>query len=140
ILNTIAGDEIVFSYSSSDSVFSENIFTGKTTGHLLKSNYHKKNSRLSDDASLEEIQKFCAENTQYHNIAYNPLKKTFYRVTTIAHNYYTDDGHISLEEKWSLLVADANFNVLGEYVFDMKEYYAAPWLHVIKEGVILEKR
>src|SRR5690606_25764746 len=118
ILNTIIADNVVFSYMTSDSVFVQNIHTGKSKGYLLRSNYHRPSSELNFDYSFEELNKFMAENTRYFNLTYSALKKKYYRVAFIAHDYYTSQGHINSDGKWSLLVADENFNIEREYIFD----------------------
>ena len=81
--------------------------------------------------------KFEFKNGNYSSILYDKYRNLYYRV--VRHNMKLKNGNrvnSYFDGKWSIIVMDSNFNILGEQVFAAKKYFYINIL-ITKDGLLV---
>lgn len=113
-------NQLIVSYSVSDKLY---IYKNSELLEIkkCKSNYIKKFNSISDEnfSNLSYCQNFQAQEPRYINVIIDPFKRMYYRV--VKHRMKLENQNIN-EAKWSLIIMNEHFDVLGEAVFSFSNY------------------
>ena len=122
---TVAGNRILFSFPFSDSVY---LFKddGSYSKALFSSRYCKGFPTFDPGKTMDFAYqlKFRIENPCYEDLVFDEYNQRFYRAFKKPMSYLNAKGTIRKETEieWTLIVADSNFNILGEIGIDPVKY------------------
>ncbi|MCA6364105.1 MAG: DUF4221 family protein [Bacteroidetes bacterium] len=134
--------QVVHGFGADDSLFVyEN---GKrVASHYVKSKYMTALREYPDDSTgnYAFVDRYTVEEPRYLSLDYDPYRKMYYRIVHHAQQYVSKDSitiNQSIDKNWSLMMLDENFNVVGDVVFDPKQYL--PAVLITSKGILVMRR
>lgn len=100
----------------------------------------RKLNKLSyeDFFDMSKFTEWGKNNTVYHKLVYDPYRKVYLRAMRLPAK--TDKNAMEVDEcQWILVVADRNFNIKYEVLFDNDSYRVASRIMPTPQGVYIEK-
>lgn len=131
---TINEADVIISFDEIDSIYVNNRPVAS-----VRSNYVTKNREIditqNDDYNLG----VSTENCNYGPLLYDPYKNLYYRMFRFGIHHKNEDGTLnsSRDAQKSIIVTDANFNVLKEIVLP-KEYFIYD-SYVTPQGLMIKR-
>ena len=112
IVSSYAKDHNIYVYKNSELIAQKE----------CRSNYIDEFNSISDDdyTNLSICGTFQGEEPEYTNLIVDPYKKRYYRVTKLRMEIGKTDINI---DKWTMIIMDENFDVIGEAVLPYSEYF-----------------
>ncbi|MDR2145114.1 MAG: DUF4221 domain-containing protein [Tannerella sp.] len=135
------GKEFVYSFFSDENIHVANIGHTDVRKYKIKSQYIGKivikNISISD---MYEHAKFRYGNPLYGNLIYDPYRKLYYRFAYPGVDLENGPDYISLtalgRKKFSIIILDKNFNVVGETMFP-EWVYCPSVMFVSRDGLYI---
>lgn len=104
----------------------------------VKSQYIYQFTPYPDDKTFDMLflKKYFIEEPRYTNIIFDPWRNFYYRIVKLR-SHFDQQTNKTIDNKWSVIITDENFNKLDEIVFD---YSYSPKIFVpTKNGVLMFK-
>lgn len=131
-------EQLVYSYTASDSVYVYSKEGDFLFQHLAKSKYQEKflAKNMKKIMDMDYIRKHSYLSSSYGSIIYDKYRKLYYRYFKKATSPLNEEGKFkrAIEIEWSLIVLDSKFNMVKEIDFD-PEKYSPNFLIPTEDGV-----
>lgn len=137
-----ASGQVVHGFGADDSLFVYENGT-RVASHYVKSKYMTALREYPDDSTgnYAYVDRYTVEEPRYLSLDYDPYRKMYYRIVHHAQQYVSKDSitiNQSIDKNWSLMMLDENFNVVGDVVFDPKQYL--PAVLITSKGILVMRR
>ena len=134
------GKELVYSFGMDENLYTVSLDDGKVMKHFAKSRFidELKTPKVSDDLAV--VAKRLCEYPFYGNIYYDKYRRLYYRVVYPQEEYEKEENFVDLWQfgrgKFSIIVLNEDFEVLGETFFPAYDYRSDLVL-ILEDGVYL---
>jgi hypothetical protein len=134
-------EDYIFSFGPLPELYIYN-HAGELTIKETPSKFHKeiKPMPIESIQNQQFTERYSLESPSYADIKYDKYRNLYYRAFLHGINYENEDGTINTfdQMKWSLMILDADFKVIGEQEFNAEDFTFRNFM-VTKEGVLLWK-
>lgn len=133
LVNGFGADDSIFVYDKGKRVEAYQVISKYMTTRKVFPDDSAGNYSFTDQYLVEE--------PRYLSLDYDPYRKMYYRIVHHAQQYIQNDSmtlNQTIDKKWSLMMLDANFNLVGEVLFDPKQFM--PSVLITSEGLLIQQR
>jgi hypothetical protein len=122
------GKHFVYSFYMDENIYVVPVETGKDKKIPVKSNYINTLKFHKRPDSMEKIYQTLMETSHYRGLLYDKYRKVYYRFTHISaevadnNEYNPQEIFFSGSVKFSIIIMDENFNLIGETLFPQYTY------------------
>jgi hypothetical protein len=142
----IDGDkkEVVYSFSAEHDLYVYN-YNNRNPEHRSAKSDFINNFELFPDDSIGNISftmKYLITSPRYGMVYYDRFRKLFYRIAFHKTSYLNEDGETSkgaIDQPWSLVVLNQDYEKILEKKFDPNDYTYGPMI-ITKGGLLIRKR